>query len=99
FYESIQQERTVLMKTIEVPEIKEDPIPELGRDLPRVEFLPPLDAGKSQVGSGTARLPVATKHRVGYVFFDNALKVLRPLAPRKRSAGNPASFRREVKHI
>ena len=242
-YDSIQQERTVLMKTIEVPEIKEDPIAELGRDLPRVEFLPPLDAGKSQVGSGTARLPVATKHpveiellldvgnayaasedvlaaniisqihpsdgcvyvsaidtarqesiflhdeasrldwrtqgqqildrdlntinvtrlserqagaffrdtvqrlldakplcpgkaetprrmlivlntgigfaggripeleispasasstvylRVGYVFFDNALKVLRPLAPRKRSAGNPASFRREVKHI
>jgi len=242
-YDSVQQQRSVLMKTLEVPEIKEDPLPELARDLPRVEFLPPGEPGKSQVGSGTPWLPVNTIHpvdvellfdvgsayaasedvlaanvisqirpshgcvfvsaidtvrqetilrheeasemdwqkqgqqildrdlntihvtrlnerqagpffrdtvqrlldakpqcpgivetprrilivlntgigfvsgripeleispasvsstvylRVGYVFFDNALKVLRPLAPHKRSAGNPASFRREVKDI
>jgi hypothetical protein len=242
-YDSVQQIRDVLMKTVQVPQVKDDPLPDLAHHLSRVEFLPPSQRGRYQLGHGTAWLPVSTKNavqiellvdagnaysasedilaanivsqirpsrgcvyvsvldtlrqeimflheeaqqldwekrgqqvldrdlntidvahlnerntgaffrdrvqklleekpacpgmaqtprrvfvvltsglgfvggtipkleispesvistihlRVGYIFFDNAQKVLRPLAPRTKTAGNPVSFRREVKHI
>ena len=57
-YDSEQKQRSVLFDTVEVPLMRDDPLPMAERDLPTIEFLPEFDRSVSQFGIGKLNLPV-----------------------------------------
>lgn len=63
-YDRVQQQRNVQSQKFHVPEIKDDPLPDLTRDLAPVEFLPESEQNVLQFGGGRARLPVRTLHPI-----------------------------------
>jgi hypothetical protein len=57
-HDAVQNQRTVLRRQIRVPHIKNDPMPQLGNGLPRVEFLPDPVLGVASLGMQGATLPL-----------------------------------------
>jgi hypothetical protein len=70
-YESEQKQSTVLLKKIHVPAIEHDSLPEMTRNLRRVEFLAEPDKDALPLGQGELLLPVPTTHPVEVdILFD-----------------------------
>lgn len=63
-YDSVSGRRSVAFRGLKVPRIEDDPLPQLARDLPRVEFLPPSRNDALPLGRGRALLPLRTPQRL-----------------------------------
>jgi len=70
-YDHRHHERNVTLKRVEVKDESGGVLPDLGRTLPKVEFLPRRQRFTAQLGEGKISLPVQTLHPVNVdVVFD-----------------------------
>jgi hypothetical protein len=62
-YDSVLKQHNLAFKNLEINHLRKDPLPDLQKDLPKVEYLP-VDKDREVFGAEQVALLVATRHRV-----------------------------------
>lgn len=63
-YDGVSGQRSVAFRKLKVPAVEDDPLPQLARELPRIEFLPGARSDALPLGRGRALLPLRTQRRL-----------------------------------
>ena len=63
-YDGVSGQRSVAFRGLKVPPVEDDPLPQLARDLPRIEFFPASRNDALPLGRGRALLPLRTQRRL-----------------------------------